>query len=150
MYRTGVFALAALLVGTAASAALSAQTLERMQMNYAQRTVDLAGISPVIWEPDLASVSVSVQGNTISILMNIPDFGFSLIVPWSLSVPLPDLPTSEIRRITVSLVHENGIVDEPIGLLTTWTLASQGQNPIFYSSFEGVSRSGNWPAPLYR
>ena len=115
----------------------SAQSLDHLQLHYSNGlpVVLLGGLSPYFW--DDIPTTVTVSGRSISIVLQTPDAGFSVIWNWSLVVPLPPLMERGRHDITVALGWGGGgAVSDPIGYFTPAIFDPRGPDPIFRSAFE--------------
>ena len=120
--------------------AAQAQSLEQMQVQYAngRPEVVLGGTSGYYWD-EIAS-TVTVSGRSISIVLQIPDFGFSVMWFWSVVVPLPPLTEEGGYDVSVALGSKDGTISEPIGTMRSWLRTTRPPDRIFRSQFE-TSRS---------
>jgi len=116
------------------SAPALAQTVQSMQVYYEQNRpyLRLEGVSPVYWAPTVNDAVVTVQGRSISIALCI-DGGFSVMTPWTLSVPLR-VSETHIYGIGVSMCGGNQ--SEQVGFLSAWVGGGNDVDGIFVGTFE--------------
>jgi len=115
---------------------VGAQSLEHMRMQYPQQLPEvlLEGTSPFYWSDIQATASVTER--TIDIFVVVPSLGFSVMAPWSVSVPLPVLPVNGAYQIRVFLHDEDGGAINHIGFMWASIFDPRNRNPIFRSSFD--------------
>lgn len=126
--------LVAILVSALSSAAASAQTVQSMQVYYEQNRpyLKLEGVSPVYWAPNVSDAVVTLQARSISIALCV-DGGFSVMTPWTLSVPLS---VSETHIYSIGVFMCAGNDSEQVGFLSAWVAGSNDLDGIFVSTFE--------------